>query len=229
VNPMYTPRELEYQLKDAGVKVMVVFAGSSATVAEVFASTPLETVITVGPGDGSAATLPSPPVDLRLHGALAFADTLAEGAKFGFDNVDLNGNDLLFLQYTGGTTGLSKGASLSHRNLVANTEQFKAFMADAMRPGEDVVVTALPLYHIFALMVNFISYFSIGAENWLVANARGLAGFVGILRQARCTALTGVNTLYGALVMHPKIADVDFSRLRVAIGGGPAGLPATSA
>jgi len=206
VNPLYTPRELEYQLNDAGVRIMVVFAGSSATVAEVIASTPLKTVITVGPGDGSAATLPSPPVDPRL-----------------------SGDDLLFLQYTGGTTGLSKGAALSHRNLVANTEQFKAFMADAIRPGEEVVITALPLYHIFALMVNFISYYSIGAENWLVANPRDMDSFVEILRQARCTAFTGVNTLYGGLVMHPKISDVDFSRLRVAIGGGAAVLPTTSA
>jgi long-chain acyl-CoA synthetase len=102
-------------------------------------------------------------------------------------------------------------------------------MADAMRPGEDVVVTALPLYHIFALMVNFISYFSIGAENWLVANARDMDSFVEILRQARPTALTGVNTLYGGMLMHPKIGEVDFSRLRVAIGGGAAVLPTTSA
>jgi long-chain acyl-CoA synthetase len=102
-------------------------------------------------------------------------------------------------------------------------------MGDAMRPGEDVVITALPLYHIFALMVNFISYYSMGAENWLVANPRDLDGFVEILRQARCTALTGVNTLYGALVMHPRIGEVDFSRLRVAIGGGSAILPTTSA
>jgi long-chain acyl-CoA synthetase len=102
-------------------------------------------------------------------------------------------------------------------------------MGDAMRPGEDVVVTALPLYHIFALMVNFISYYSIGAENWLIANPRDMDGFVEILRQARCTALTGVNTLYGGLVIHPKIAEIDFSRLRVAIGGGAAVLPTTSA
>ena len=229
VNPMYTPRELEYQLKDAGVKVMVVFAGSSATVAEVLTSTPLETVITVGPGDGSAATLPSPPVDPRLHGALAFADTLAEGAKFGFDHVDLNGDDLLFLQYTGGTTGLSKGASLSHRNLVANTEQFKAAMGSAPPSAEDVVVTAIPLYHIFALMVNFITYFSVGADNWLVANPRDMDSFVQTLNQAKPTVFMGVNTLYAALVAHPKITEVDFSNLRLSGGGGAAVIAAISA
>src|SRR5262249_4603796 len=160
---------------------------------------------------------------------ITFSEALAQGAQLPFTSVTLCGEDLLFLQYTGGTTGLSKGAGLSHRNLVANTEQFKAFMADAMRPGEEVVVTALPLYHIFALMVNFISYFSIGAENWLVPNARDLGSFVDILRQARPTALTGVNTRYGGLLMHPKIGEVDFSRLRVAIGGGAAVLPTTSA
>ena len=229
VNPMYTPRELEHQLKDAGVKVMVVFAGSSATVAEVLTSTPLETVITVGPGDGSAATLPSPPVDPRLRGALAFADTLAEGAKLAFDYVDLNGDDLLFLQYTGGTTGLSKGASLSHRNLVANTEQFKAAMGSAPPAAEDVVVTAIPLYHIFALMVNFITYFSVGADNWLVANPRDMDSFVQTLNQARPTVFMGVNTLYAALVAHPKITEVDFSNLRLSGGGGAAVIAAISA
>jgi long-chain acyl-CoA synthetase len=133
------------------------------------------------------------------------------------------------LQYTGGTTGLSKGAALSHRNLVANTEQFKAFMGDALRPGQDVVVTALPLYHVFALMVNFISFYSIGAENWLVPNARDINSLVEVMRQARPTAFTGVNTLFGGLVSHPKITEVDFRRLRAAIGGGAAVLPTTSA
>src|SRR5215510_13475451 len=229
VNPLYTPRELEHQLNDAGVETIVVFNGVSGTLAEIVANTAVKHVVAVALGDGTAAALPSPPVDARLTGAIGFSAALAQGAKLPFTPVALGGDDLLFLQYTGGTTGLSKGAALSHRNLVANTEQFKAFMGDAMCPGEDVVVTALPLYHIFALMVNFISYYSIGAENWLVANPRDMDGFVEILRQARCTAFTGVNTLYGGLVMHPKISDVDFSRLRVAIGGGAAVLPTTSA
>ncbi len=123
VNPLYTPRELEHQLRDAGVKIMVVFAASSATVAEIMAETPLETVITAGPGDGTGQRLPSPPVDERLKGAIALTDALVEGAALTFERIDLNGDDLLFLQYTGGTTGLSKGAALLHRNLVANTEQ----------------------------------------------------------------------------------------------------------
>ena len=229
VNPLYTPRELEHQLKDAGVEIMVVFAGSSATVADVMASTPLKTVITAGPGDGSTAKLPSPPVDPRLSGALSFADVLVEGAALTFDPVDLNGDDLLFLQYTGGTTGLSKGAALSHRNLVANTEQFKAPMGNTPPTCNDVVVTAIPLYHIFALMVNFITFFSAGADNWLIANPRDMDGFVQTLNQAKPTVFMGVNTLYAGLVAHPKIREVDFSNLRLSGGGGAAIIAAVSA
>jgi long-chain acyl-CoA synthetase len=229
VNPLYTPRELEHQLNDAGVEIIVIFSGVSKTLAEIIGKTAVKQVITVGLGDGTAIALPSPPVDPRLTNVVAFSDALAHGADLALTPVNLSGDDLLFLQYTGGTTGLSKGAALSHRNLVANTEQFKAFMPGAMRAGEEVVVTALPLYHIFALMVNFISYYSIGAENWLVPNPRDMDSFVEILRKAHCTVFTGVNTLFGGLLMHPKIGEVDFSRLRVAIGGGAAVLPTTSA
>jgi long-chain acyl-CoA synthetase len=229
VNPLYTPRELEHQLNDAGVEIIVIFTGVSATLAEIIGKTAVKHVISVGPGDGIGAALPTPPVDARLTGVIAFADALAQGAALPFVPVALTGDDLLFLQYTGGTTGLSKGAALSHRNLVANTEQFKAFMPDALRPGQEVVVTALPLYHIFALMVNFITYFSIGAENWLVPNPRDMDSFIAVLRDARCTIFTGVNTLFAGLVMHPKIGEADFSRLRVAVGGGAAVLPTTSA
>jgi long-chain acyl-CoA synthetase len=228
VNPLYTPRELEHQLNDAGVEIIIVFSGVSGTLAEIIERTKVKTVIGVDLGDGTNPSIPSPPCDARLWNVVAFSDALAEGAALELTPVALCGDDLIFLQYTGGTTGLSKGAALSHRNLVANTEQFKAFIPDALRPGQEIVVTALPLYHIFALMVNFISCFSIGAQNWLVPNPRDLDGFVDILRKARCTIFTGVNTLYGGLLMHPKIAEVDFTGLRVAIGGGAAVLPTTS-
>ena len=229
VNPLYTPRELEHQLNDAGAETIVIFAGATPTLAEVVGTTLVKTVITVALGDGTAAKLPSPGVDARLTGAVGFATALVEGSQLEFARVPLIGEDLLFLQYTGGTTGVSKGAALSHRNLIANTEQMKAFLPDALPPGEGVVVTALPLYHIFALMVNLISCFSRGAENWLVTNPRDMDGFVDILKAARPTLLTGVNTLYGALATHPRIGEVDFSRLRYAIGGGAPVLPITSA
>src|SRR5262245_18920593 len=228
VNPLYTPRELEHQLNDAGVEIIVVFSGVSGTLAEIIGRTAVKTVINVDLGDGTAATIASPPTDPRLRNVVAFSDALADGAGLVLMPVALCGEDLLFLQYTGGTTGLSKGAALSHRNLVANTEQFKAFISDALRPGQEIVVTALPLYHIFALMVNFISCYSIGAQNWLVPNPRDMDNFVEILRKARCTIFTGVNTLYAGLLMHPKIGEVNFTRLRVAIGGGSAVLPTTS-
>lgn len=222
VNPLYTPRELEHQLNDAGVQTIVVYGGVSATVAEIMSRTGLKTVVTVGVGDGGGKVLPSPPVDARLTGATAFTDALALGATLPFTAVDLAGDDLVFLQYTGGTTGLSKGAALSHRNLIANTEQFKAFMPEALRPGEEVIVTAIPLYHIFALMVNFITYFSVGADNWLVPNPRDIDSFLATVKAARPTIFMGVNTLYAGLVMHPGSKDVDWSRLRLAGGGGAA-------
>jgi long-chain acyl-CoA synthetase len=229
VNPLYTPRELAHQLNDAGVEIIVIFSGASSTLAEIIGETRVKQVISVALSDGTDAVIASPAVDARLTSVVSFAVALAEGARLRLTPVPVTGDDLLFLQYTGGTTGVSKGAALSHGNLVANTEQFKAFMPDAFRPGQEVVVTALPLYHIFALMVNFISYFSSGAENWLVTNPRDMEGFIDILKQARCSVFTGVNTLFAGLLMQPRIKEVDFSNLRVAIGGGAAVLPITSA
>jgi long-chain acyl-CoA synthetase len=228
VNPLYTPRELEHQLNDAGAEIIVVYSGVSATVAEVMAKTKLKTVLTTGVGDGSGVVIPSPPVDARLAGSTSLAQALEEGAKLSFTPVELNGDDLLFLQYTGGTTGLSKGAALSHRNLVANVEQFKAFMPDALRPGAEVIVTAIPLYHIFALMVNFITYFSVGADNWLVPNPRDFESFIETFKKARPSIFMGVNTLYAGLVAHPKAKEVDWSNLRLAGGGGAAVIGAVS-
>lgn len=228
VNPLYTPDELKHQLNDAGATVIVVFSGVSGTVAEVMGNTSLKTVITVTPGDGTSATLPSPPIDPRIVHPIAFADCLIEGSGMMFNPVKLVGENLLFLQYTGGTTGISKGAALTHRNLVANVAQFKAFMPD-MRPGHEVIVTAIPLYHIFALMVNFISYFTVGAENWLVPTPRDFDSLIDVMKLARPTVFTGVNTLFNGLVAHPRSKEIDFSRLRLAIGGGAAVIETTSA
>ncbi len=228
VNPLYTPRELEHQLNDAGAKMIVIFNGSTPTLAEIVARTPVKCIVTAGLAVGADSKLPSPPVDERLKETVALVDALSQGAKLPFTPVDIGPDDLLFLQYTGGTTGLSKGAALTHGNLLANVAQFGLFMPEALREGEEVVVTAIPLYHIFALMVNFISYFAIGADDWLVANPRDMDGFVETLRQARPTVFTGVNTLFAGLTMHPKLAEVDWSRLRLAAGGGAAIIPTVS-
>src|SRR5262245_22328256 len=140
VNPLYTPRELEHQLNDAGVEIIVVFSSVSGTLAEIIERTKVKTVIGVGLGDGTNASIPSPSCDARLRNVVAFSEALSHGESLSLTPVALCSEDLLFLQYTGGTTGLSKGAALSHRNLVANTEQFKAFIPDALRPGQEIVV-----------------------------------------------------------------------------------------
>jgi len=229
VNPLYTPRELAHQLRDAGARAIVIFNGATPTLAEVLEDTPVTRVVGVSPGDGLGVALPGPAADARIAAKVIALGPILEGdGPTDYAAPEIGGEDLLFLQYTGGTTGLSKGACLSHRNLVANTEQYKAFLRETLRPGEEVVVTALPLYHIFALMVNLISYFSLGAQNWLVANPRDMDGLVDTLKKARPTVLTGVNTLYAGMAAHPRLAEVDFSRLRLAAGGGSAIMEATS-
>ncbi|HRE14131.1 MAG TPA: AMP-binding protein [Usitatibacteraceae bacterium] len=229
VNPLYTPRELEHQLADAGTTLIVIFDGSTPTLAEVIAKTPVKHVVTTGLGDGSGTKLPGPAVDARLEGTVKLVDALADGAGLAREPVDIVGSDPAFLQYTGGTTGLSKGACLSHRNLVANTMQFRAVIGRALGDGDDVIVTALPLYHIFALMVSLVAYGSAGAESWLVANPRDLDGLADLMKAARPTAFAGVNTLYAGLGANKRLGDVDFSRLRFAVGGGSSILPSTAA
>ena len=235
VNPLYTPRELAHQLADAGVETIIIFGGSTATLAEVIAHghdhsighPHLKTIITVDLGDGAGLAIPSPSVDPRLEGTIRFTQVLAEGAKLELEPVELTGDDMLFFQYTGGTTGLSKGAVLSHRNLVANTEQFKAFMPEALEPGREVLVLALPLYHIFGLMI-MIAYMSVGARSILIPNPRDSKAFVKAIQDARFSVIPGVNTLFQSLLACPEIGEVDLSNFKVAIGGGAAVIRATS-
>jgi long-chain acyl-CoA synthetase len=227
VNPLYTPRELQHQLADSGAQTLVVFDAVLPTFEAIKSNTAVKTVLSVAASDGANKGAHAGGERAAQPGS--FAAALAQGAALPFEAPALCGADPLFLQYTGGTTGLSKGALLTHRNLIANIEQFKTFMPGFMTPGEEVVVTALPLYHIFALTVNLITYFSIGAENWLVANARDLDGLIDVFKAARPTCFMGVNTLYAGLVAHPRIGEVDFSRLRLAGGGGAAIIPTISA
>lgn len=228
VNPMYTPHELQHQLNDSGAETIVIFSGSSPTLAEIVEKTQIKNIITVNLGDGGDREIPSPPVDPRLSGVIRFSDALESGKGKTYTAPEITLDDTLFLQYTGGTTGLSKGAVLSHGNLVANTEQFKAMMPRALRPGKEVVVTALPLYHVFALMVNLISYFSIGAKNYLIANPRDPEELIGTYRDSGFSVSTGVNTLMAGLVAHPEFAKIDFSNFRLMMGGGAPVLPVTS-
>jgi long-chain acyl-CoA synthetase len=227
VNPLYTPHELQHQLNDAGVETIVIFTGSTPTLGEIIADTPVRTVITVAPGDAAGVTIPTAPQDPRLTSAVRFADVLVEGAHLKLDPIDLTGSDILFFQYTGGTTGLSKGAVLTHRNLIGNTEQFKAHMAEAVEPGKEVVVLALPLYHIFGLMI-MLAYMSVGARIILIPNPRDMDGFCAAIKDAKFSVIPGVNTLFQGLAAAPSFKDIDLSNYKVAIGGGAAVIKATS-
>ena len=220
VNPLYSPRELEHQLKDADVDTIIVFSGSTATLAEVIDRTPVKNVIVFGLDDLVNKGLPSPPVDERLSGTIPFADALALGVDLGLDELPLFQDDLLFLQYTGGTTGLSKGAMLTHGNLLANIAQFEAVDPGLIEKGGEVVITAIPMYHIFALMVNTLAFFKLGGKNVLVANPRDMESFVKTWAASSPTIFTGVNTLYVGLLHTPGFSDIDFSNLKISMGGG---------
>jgi long-chain acyl-CoA synthetase len=220
VNPLYSPRELEHQLRDADTDTIVIFSGSTQTLAEVIDATPVKNVIVFGLDDLVNRGLPSPPADSRIEGATAFTDALEQGSGLGFVEPAMEQGDLLFLQYTGGTTGLSKGAMLTHGNLLANIAQFEAIDPGYIEKGNEVVITAIPMYHIFALMVNTLCFFKLGAKNVLVANPRDMESFVKTWAASSPTIFTGVNTLYVGLLHTPGFSDIDFSNLKISMGGG---------
>ena len=232
VNPLYTPRELEHQLRDSGAVAIVVLENFAHTLEEVIQSLPLRTVVTTQVGD----LLPAAKRLLtnlvvkhvrkmvprwRLDGAIDFNRALDAGRSQVLDDVSLGHDDLAFLQYTGGTTGVAKGAMLSHGNMVANVLQVAAWMSPNLDDGEETLVIPLPLYHVFAL-TGALSFFSKGAQAVLVANPRDLPDFVKTLRQTRFTAIIGVNTLFRALLDAPGFADVDLRSLKLAVAGGMA-------
>ena len=233
VNPLYTARELQHQLKDSGAKAMLIIENFAHTLEKVIDKTDVEHVILTSLGDrlglvkGAVVSAVVKYVKkmvpaFNLPDAIRFNKTLTKGHNLTFTPVEVCGDDLAFLQYTGGTTGLSKGAMLTHRNMVANLEQAKAAIKPMLEEGKEFVVTALPLYHIFALTANCLTFFTLGGTNLLITNPRDMPAFIKELDKYTCTAITGVNTLFNGLLNTPGFKDLDFSNLKMAMGGGMA-------
>jgi len=232
-NPLYTPHELEHQLKDSGADVIVIVENFAHVLQKVLPSLPVKHVIVTSLGEllgfpkGAIVNLVVRRVKKMvpawdIPGHRSFSDVLAVGAHADLKPVDVTHEDVAFLQYTGGTTGVAKGAMLTHRNIVANLQQAHAWLKPFLSPGPETIITALPLYHIFALTANCLTFFKIGAVNVLITNPRDIPGFVKELGKYKFTAITGVNTLFNALLHHPDFAKLDFSALRITLGGGMA-------
>ncbi len=236
VNPLYTPRELEHQLKDAGAKAIFVLENFAHTVQQVAAEVGLRHIVVTAMGDmlgmkGHLVNLVVRKVKKlvpawSIPSAVPFKKVLAEGAHLSLKPVDIDSNDVAFLQYTGGTTGVSKGAALTHANLIANKMQLTMWLeaAFATRPRPEVLtfVCALPLYHIFALTVNSLMGIAMGGHNVLIANPRDISAFLKELQKHKAHIFPGLNTLFNAMMNHPDFAKVDFSSLILALGGGMA-------
>jgi long-chain acyl-CoA synthetase len=232
VNPLYTPRELEHQLTDAGAEAIVILENFGHVLQEVRSRTPLKHVVVTSLGEmlGLKGVIVNlvvrkvkkmvPPYD--LPGAISFKEALKEGEGKPMTTPPLGHDDVAFLQYTGGTTGVSKGAMLLHRNIIAALLQYEAWLAPAIGNQRAVIITALPLYHIFSLTVNCLVMMVVGGENVLITNPRDIPGFVKELAKHKYTIITGVNTLFNALLNHPDFGKLDFSSLKLAVGGGMA-------
>jgi long-chain acyl-CoA synthetase len=233
VNPLYTPRELQHQLVDSNAKGIVIVENFACTLSEVIKNTAIETVLLTSIGD-MLSPLKKVITNLMikhvkkmipaydLPDAINFLKAIKQGHGHTYQRPEVTGKDLAFLQYTGGTTGLSKGAMLTHRNIVANLEQTSNILESIVDPGKELVVTALPLYHIFALQGNCLTFVKFGCPNLLITNPRDMPGFVAEMAKYPFTVITGVNTLFNGLLNTPGFADLDFSRLKFALGGGAA-------
>jgi long-chain acyl-CoA synthetase len=233
VNPLYTARELEHQLKDSQTKAMLIIENFAQTLEQVIDNTGVEQVIMTSLGDrlglvkGTMVNCVVKYVKkmvpaFNLANTTRFNAALSKGQSLSLDAVDLTGDDLAFLQYTGGTTGLSKGAMLTHRNMVANLQQAKSAIKPMLEEGQELIVTALPLYHIFALTANCLTFYTLGGTNLLITNPRDMPKFVKELAKYPFTAITGVNTLFNGLLNTPGFDALDFSTLKMSLGGGMA-------
>ncbi len=232
-NPLYTSREMLHQFQDAGVKAIVILANFASNLQKIIHETEIKTVVITEVGDmfgGIKKSVVNFVVrhikkmvpSYKIEGAISFKHAMKSGKKGKFITADKNGDDIAFLQYTGGTTGISKGAVLSHRNILANMEQICEWMKPKLGYGKEIMVTALPLYHIFALTVNCLAMLRIGASNILITNPRDMKDFLGTIKKIPFSIITGVNTLFNGMLNHPDFKKCDFSNLKVSVGGGMA-------
>ena len=232
-NPLYTPRELEHQLKDSGASVIVVLENFAATLQAVLPNTQVKHVIVASVGDMFGAIkggiinfvvrkIKKMVPAYHIENAIPFQTAMKQGAAQPFQKVELTRSDTAFLQYTGGTTGVAKGAVLSHGNICANMMQAAEWIKNRLRQGEETVIAALPLYHIFALTVNLMIFTDAGSKIVLITNPRDMKAFLGDMKKERVSVFVGVNTLFNSLVNNPAFAELDFSNLRLTLGGGMA-------
>lgn len=233
VNPNYTSRELKHQLNDSGAKAIIIAVNYAKTLENIIKDTSVEQIYLTHIGD----MLPKPKrwivnfvikhvkkmvPRFKLNKVTSFTKAINCGAGMSYKRPVLMSQDLAFLQYTGGTTGVSKGAMLTHQNVVVNLEQISAFLSPLLSPGKDVIVTALPLYHIFALVANCLTFVKYGCTNLLITDPRDMQNFVKELGKVKFTAITGVNTLFNGLLNTPSFIQLDFSNLKFGLGGGMA-------
>ena len=231
-NPLYTERELEHQLKDSGAEAIVIVENFAHVLENVLARTAIKHVLVTQLGD--MLDFPKRMIvnvvvkhvkkmvpAWNIPQSIELRDALIKGHCFPLQAVEVGHDDIAFLQYTGGTTGVSKGAMLTHRNIIANLQQAHAWIAPFLRP-EEIIITALPLYHIFALTANCLTFFKIGATNVLITNPRDIPGFIKEIGKYQFSTITGVNTLFNAMLNNPEFAKLDLSRLHLTLGGGMA-------
>ncbi len=233
VNPLYTPTELIHQLSDSGTETIIVLSNFAHTVEKALPETPLKNIIITNIGD----LFPQPKSFIinfavkyikrmipayHFSHSIKFCEAISKGKKLQFQPIEIGHEDIAFLQYTGGTTGVSKGAVLTHRNMVANIEQAEEWFKPIFHPGKEVIITALPLYHIFSLMANCLFLMKVGGRNILIINARDINDMVKQMGKYKFSIITGVNTLFIGLLKHPDFAKLDFSHVILALGGGMA-------
>ena len=232
-NPLYTPRELEHQLKDSGATTIIVLENFANTLELVLPRTQIKHVIVASVGEmfgffkGTLMNFVLRKIkkmvpEYRISGAIPFQTTLKEGAAHTFRPVTLTREDTALLQYTGGTTGVAKGAILSHGNICANMQQAAEWIVNLLRPGKETVIAALPLYHIFALTVNLMIFTQAGSKIILITNPRDMKSFISDMKKERVSVFVGVNTLFNGMVNQSDFATIDFSSLKLTLGGGMA-------